>query len=492
MREAAMSSLLYRFNDKTVRGFIAAILIITPVYGLIRFGLDPLFGILLLLAVIGLFAQYKLISYKGEIINAIQRVTNNMVQGKLEDRVFPINYHVKTHINDIALSLNDTLDQIETYIREVSTVFDYTWEEKFYRKTLPTGLHGVFTESLKDIDKSVIKMEEAYWKKQKDSLTFQLDILRNKRLLENLKLNQADLSEMAEGMKEVDESSQESLDKALESEQTVNKVLNNINHLISSIQTMRGSTKVLNDASKEITEVTSFIAGVADKTNLLALNAAIEAARAGEAGRGFAVVADEVRKLAVDTKDATDNITRIIKLLLESSETIYQDTEKMSQLSEESQEVINQLDSSFARFTEIARETHDVIDHARMTSFSSLAKLDHVVYIQKAYHALEKGVDSQEARDTRVDDQNCRLGKWLQSETGGKMYSILPAYKALETPHGCVHNHVHRILDIISEEEWLRNKAAHNEIINHFRETENCSQEVMRLLGEMVEQKKTM
>src|ERR1700744_2734459 len=71
----------------------------------------------------------------------------------------------------------------------------------------------------------------------------------------------------------------------------------------------------LKESSAAIGNVVNLIAQIARQTTLLTLNSTIEAARAGEAGRGFAVVATEVKALAVQTQNATEEISKKIEAL---------------------------------------------------------------------------------------------------------------------------------------------------------------------------------
>ena len=83
----------------------------------------------------------------------------------------------------------------------------------------------------------------------------------------------------------------------------------------AAAQEARANVDRLRESSAAIGNVVNLIAQIARQTTLLALNSTIEAARAGDAGRGFAVVATEVKALAVQTQNATEEITKKIEAL---------------------------------------------------------------------------------------------------------------------------------------------------------------------------------
>ena len=218
------------------------------------------------------------------------------------------------------------------------------------------------------------------------------------------------------------------------------------------------------------------------------MNAAIEAARAGEHGRGFAVVADEVRALASNTKEATDKIDGIIKRLLNASEVTSRNSAQMNELIQESSQLISSFEQKFADFSDISQSTLEIVSNASMVCYISLAKVDHMVYLQRAYGAIDQGSDSENAQAVMVDEHGCRFGQWLQEETGGAQYRHLPAYNKITEPHGQVHQSVRNVLHLLSE-DWTFNTQLQQQIIDTMEQAEQASSDLMQILDSIVDEK---
>jgi methyl-accepting chemotaxis protein len=136
----------------------------------------------------------------------------------------------------------------------------------------------------------------------------------------------------------------------------------------------------LRESSAAIGNVVNLIAQIARQTTLLALNSTIEAARAGEAGRGFAVVATEVKALAVQTQNATEEITKKIEALQRDAAGSVDAVHRISQAIEAIRPVFENVNGAVA---EQNATTGEMADNAASASGfigsvgDSAAQIDH-------------------------------------------------------------------------------------------------------------------
>jgi methyl-accepting chemotaxis protein len=142
----------------------------------------------------------------------------------------------------------------------------------------------------------------------------------------------------------------------------------------------------LKESSAAIGNVVNLIAQIARQTTLLALNSTIEAARAGEAGRGFAVVASEVKALAVQTQNATEEITKKIEALQKDAAGSVDAVQRISQAIEAIRPVFDNVNGAV---TEQNKTTGEMSDNVATTSHFIVSVGDSAAEIDSAAKEAE-------------------------------------------------------------------------------------------------------
>lgn len=425
-------------------------------------------------------------SRDDQLMDQLNLVAKEVAAGEVNRRIVHIEREGK--LGEVCWHLNDALDQLETFFREVQTSFDYVSQGKYFRRPISGGLHGDFKTTMTKLDESLAVIVDSQKQGCKHEMMSKLGDLNAKNLLVNLKQTQGDLAEVNGQMANVQEIAQNTAERADENSQQIGGVLRNISSLTEIIDATDETVAALGERTGAISNVITVITDIAEQTNLLALNAAIEAARAGESGRGFAVVADEVRSLAEHTKNATQEIAPVIEAFKTEAELMLKNAGEMKEIAGESSGVIQNFEVELSEFAASAQESAVQLSQARDRCFATLVKADHIIYKQNAYQALGQPDQSAERQAVAVDHHNCRLGKWYESGEGVERFASTPSYGRLDVPHARVHSGVHEIM-AATNEGWDLEKESLQKIYQGFVDVEQASNEVMNVIQEIVAEK---
>lgn len=421
-------------------------------------------------------------------LQEIHSVTKDVNKGEFRSRITLISS--SDFVGNIAWDINDMLDQLETYFREVNTSYSYVTAGKVFRQPISMGLHGDFVTAMQNTKESQKAIIEVQFNSIKNEQLGRLSQLNATSLLKNLKQNQEDLANVNHEMEAAQSIAGSTAKKALESKQSISQVINDLNQIAEKVNHMDSAFQQLNEHSLTVSTAMKSIIEITEQTNLLALNAAIEAARAGEQGRGFAVVADEVRSLAKHTKDVTEEISPAIMAFREEAERMIKESEIMKQMANGSRDTVTSFESNFSEFAGTSGKALESLTYALDMSFASLIKMDHIIYKQNAYRSLDNNDNSDAIKSAKIDHHSCRLGKWYETGNGAKHFKSVPSFKALESPHQRVHEHIMQATSCI-EQEWYRDIQLQQQMTDHFKQAEQASDELNRIIDKIAVERRS-
>ena len=174
------------------------------------------------------------------------------------------------------------------------------------------------------------------------------------------------IEEVTEDIGKTSSNSESTKDVVVKSISTMEVLSNQTKDTIEITSKVKEDVRLLEVSSSEIKKFVAIIADIAEQTNLLSLNASIEAARAGEAGRGFSVVAEEIRKLADGSRQAAEEINKVVEIIEKQTYDTVETAKKAEKIVEQQAETVDATKDAFRKIYNATEEVIVSVDDVKV------------------------------------------------------------------------------------------------------------------------------
>lgn len=310
--------------------------------------------------------------------------------------------------------------------------------------------------------------------------------------LEEIKTTSQQNLEKATALREMAERARVEGDTGLAAVETAVHAMRDIRDRMEGIT---GHIQELNERLMQVGEITDTVSELANQSKMLALNASIEAAKAGEAGRGFAVVADEVKDMAEQSRQATNQVQRILEDIRQAALRVARSVDEGNDGAERGADLADRAGSALqalnrvihdtalatqqivaavrqeaagieqirTAMADINKVTHQFVTATRQTDTATDHLTDYAAQLQgmvRQFKVENLHFDFEMARavhhnwvvrldgflaghnglseDEAISHHHCELGHWFAGE-GLERYGHLAELRRLEAPHRELH-----------------------------------------------------